>query len=94
MSTGFAFVLIAVGAILRFAVSTTSTHGLNVHVVGIILMLTGVLGLLVSLLVWGLLSRRRNRSADYDSGAPLTAQGFPQQPANGDRRVYQDQPPA
>jgi hypothetical protein len=95
MSTGFAITLIAAGAVLRFAVATTSTHGLNLHVVGVILILTGVLGLLVSLLVWGRLNRRRTRPAGYDGAAPLTRRRAyqDQPPAAGDRRVYQDQPP-
>jgi hypothetical protein len=107
MSTGFAITLIAVGAVLRFAVATTSTHGLNVHVVGVILILAGVLGLLVSLLVWGPLNRRRNRSG-FDGTAtfirPRVYREQPpatfvrpvsqdQPPAAGDLRVYQDQPP-
>ena len=45
MSTGTALLLIALGAILRFAFATTSIHGLNVHVVGVILILIGVTGL-------------------------------------------------
>jgi len=59
MSTGTALFLIAVGAILRFAVATTSIHGLNVHVVGIILILIGVLGLVLSLLMSSPLNPRR-----------------------------------
>ena len=59
MRTGTALFLIAVGAILRFAVATTSTHGLNVHVVGIILILIGVLGLVLSLLMSSPLNPRR-----------------------------------
>ena len=47
MSTGTALFLIALGACGRFA--TTSTHGLNVHVVGVILVLIGVLGLVLPL---------------------------------------------
>jgi hypothetical protein len=96
MGTGVAIALIAAGAVLRFAVATTSTHGVNLHVVGIILMLAGVLGLLVSLLVWGLMNRRRNRPVGYDGGAPLARRGLPQDqpPVAGDRRVYQNQPPA
>jgi hypothetical protein len=95
MSIGAGVTLIAAGGILRFAVATTSTHGLNVHVVGVILILAGVLGLLLSLL-WSTLSLRRNRPPGYDRAAPpLTRQRFPQdQPsATEDRRVYQDQPP-
>jgi hypothetical protein len=53
MGTGTGITLIALGAILRFAITGSSFHGLNVHVVGVILMLAGVLGLLFSMLVWG-----------------------------------------
>jgi hypothetical protein len=52
MRIGAALLLIAVGAILRFAVQTVSTHGFNVHTVGDILMLVGVLGLLLWALIW------------------------------------------
>jgi hypothetical protein len=38
-------VLIAVGAILLFALPAGSPHWLNLHVVGVILIVTGVLGL-------------------------------------------------
>jgi hypothetical protein len=41
--------LIAVGAVLRFAVSV-STHGFNLHTVGVILMVVGGIGLLIALL--------------------------------------------
>lgn len=59
MSTGTALFLIAVGAILRFAFATTSTHGLNVHVVGVILILIGVIGLVLSLVMSSPLNPRR-----------------------------------
>ena len=98
MSTGAGITLIAVGAILRFALAPGSPHGLNVHVVGVVLILAGVLGLVLSLLVWGPLSRRRNRPAGYDQAPPPLDQQqrtYPRQPpAAGDPRVYQDQPPA
>ena len=51
MGVGTSIVLIAVGAILRFAVSVTTT-GFNVHSIGIILMVVGVLGLLLSMVFW------------------------------------------
>jgi uncharacterized membrane protein YidH (DUF202 family) len=80
---------------LRFAVATTSTHGLNLHVVGVILILAGVLGLLLSLLVWGRLNRRRNRPADYNGRATFIRRRVyqAQPPTVGDGRVYQDQSP-
>jgi hypothetical protein len=96
VSIGAAVTLIAAGGILRFAVATTSTHALNVHVVGLILILAGLLGLVLSLLIWVLLNRRGNRPVgDSRAAPPLTPQRFPQDqpPATDDRRVYQDQPP-
>jgi hypothetical protein len=51
MSNGVGITLIAVGAILRFALAGGSPHGLNVHVVGVVLILAGVIELLMSLLV-------------------------------------------
>ena len=47
MRTGTAIFLITAGAILRFALPAGSLHGLNVHVLGVILILAGVLGLLL-----------------------------------------------
>lgn len=74
MSTGTVIFLIAAGAILRFAVAPGSPHGLNVHVVGIVLMLAGVLGLLVALLVRRPLNRHplgqsRRRQENEDPGS-------------------------
>jgi hypothetical protein len=47
MSTGAGIFLITTGAILRFALAAGSPHGLNLHIVGVILILTGGLGLLL-----------------------------------------------
>jgi len=60
MGTGVAVMLIAVGAILRFALAGGSPHGLNVHVTGVVLILAGILTLLLALLVRG--GPRRARS--------------------------------
>ena len=51
MGTGTSIVLIAVGAILRFAVSVT-TSGFNIHTIGVILMIVGVVGLCLSIVFW------------------------------------------
>jgi hypothetical protein len=85
MSTGAGIALVAAGAIVRFAVPATFIHGLDPRVVGVIVMLAGVIALLLSLLVWGPLNRRRNHFGGYGSGTPPLAR---------QRRVYQDQPPA
>ncbi len=49
MATGTSIFLIALGAILTFAVDAT-VSGLDINVVGIILMIAGAIGVLVSLL--------------------------------------------
>ena len=48
MGIGTSIFLIAVGAILRFAV-TASVEGVELATVGLILMIVGILGLLISL---------------------------------------------
>jgi hypothetical protein len=53
---GASIFLIAVGAILTFALDV-NLGGLNLDVVGWILMLVGVLGLIMTALIWG---RRRD----------------------------------
>ncbi len=51
MGTGTSIVVIAAGAILRYAVSAT-TKGVNLHTVGMILMVVGAIGLVLSLIFW------------------------------------------
>ncbi|HEX4033665.1 MAG TPA: hypothetical protein VHX66_04410 [Solirubrobacteraceae bacterium] len=51
MGLGTSIVLIAVGAILRFAVTVTTT-GFNIHTIGVILMIVGAVGLVLSVMFW------------------------------------------
>ncbi len=51
MGIGTGIFLLAVGAILRFAVTTTA-KGVNLQTVGDILMIVGALGILLSLFFW------------------------------------------
>jgi hypothetical protein len=51
MGLGTSLVLLAIGAILDFAVQV-NTPGFNVHTVGVVLMVVGVLGILLSLVFW------------------------------------------
>lgn len=51
MGIGVSIFLFAVGAILAFAVET-NTRGIDLNVVGIILMIVGAIGLLLSMLFW------------------------------------------
>jgi hypothetical protein len=48
---GLSIVLIAAGAILKWGVTTT-VSGLNVQTIGVILMVVGIIGLVVSMLFW------------------------------------------
>jgi hypothetical protein len=50
MGIGTSIFLIAVGAILRYAVTAT-TSGFNIHTAGLILMILGAVGLVVSLIL-------------------------------------------
>ncbi|HZA82610.1 MAG TPA: DUF6458 family protein [Actinomycetes bacterium] len=61
MGIGFSLFLFVIGAILTFAVDA-NTSGFSLNTVGIILMIGGLLGLLVSALFWSSFSpwsRRR-----------------------------------
>lgn len=51
MGIGTGIFLLAVGAILRFAVTTTA-KGINLQTVGDILMIVGAFGILLSLFFW------------------------------------------
>ena len=68
MGTGAAITVIAVGAILRFALPAGSPHSLNVHVVGVVLILAGVLGLLLSLLARAAREGRTRSSVKIAAG--------------------------
>jgi uncharacterized protein involved in exopolysaccharide biosynthesis len=59
MSIGGSISLIAIGAILRYAVTAT-VSGVSIQTVGLILMLAGILGLALSLLY--LFARRPRRA--------------------------------
>jgi sulfite exporter TauE/SafE len=60
MGLGTSLFLIAVGAILRFAVHV-STSGFNLHTIGVILIVIGLVGLVISLFWMTVWSRRRDQ---------------------------------
>ena len=72
MRLGTAIVLLALGAILTFAVEF-DVSGIDIRVVGWILMIVGALGIVLELAVWGPRSRRTvTRTDAYDApGAPV-----------------------
>jgi hypothetical protein len=61
MTIGTSLFLLAVGAILKYAVED-SVSGVNLSTVGVILMVVGVIGLLLSLLYMSLWSRGRGEA--------------------------------
>jgi Domain of unknown function (DUF6458) len=52
MGIGVSLILIAAGAILTWAVSAT-VNGVDINTIGVILMVVGAVGLLLSLMFWG-----------------------------------------
>jgi len=74
MGLGIGFLLAAVGAVLAFAVSAT-VSGVNIHAVGWILLIVGIVGIALSMIFWsswagpGYWSGRR-RTTYVDEGPP------------------------
>jgi Domain of unknown function (DUF6458) len=62
MTIGGSIFLIALGAILRYAVDVT-VSGIEIQTIGLILMIAGVVGLVIGLF---LLTQARNRPVAYD----------------------------
>lgn len=63
MGIGGSVFLIALGAILTFAIETDSAEGFNVNTIGWILMAAGLIGLVMFALVFG----RRDRYVEGDT---------------------------
>ena len=58
MGIGASLFLLAVGAILTFAVHVKNSSGFDINTIGVILMVVGALGLIVSMIFWGGMNRR------------------------------------
>jgi uncharacterized YccA/Bax inhibitor family protein len=74
MSTGLSIALIAVGAVLTFALEREA-EGINLDAVGIILMIVGAIGLVISALFrsnWGPYSRERRGTINRERQGPMT----------------------
>ena len=72
MGLGVSLFLIAVGAVLTFAVNAT-VSGIDINTIGWILMIVGVVGILLSLLFWsswGGTGGSRRRTTVVDDGPP------------------------
>jgi hypothetical protein len=91
MKTGAGLALIAVGAILAFAVNSTPS-GFNINIAGWVLMIVGVIGIALPMRTYGWVGRRvvrRNYPARQAPVAPYSARtpenqaleaGVPSQP--------------
>ena len=69
MGISVSILLIAVGAILTWGV-TTEAEGLDINAIGVILMIVGILGLVLSMLFWSSWGGFRRRAA-YVEGGPV-----------------------
>jgi beta-lactamase regulating signal transducer with metallopeptidase domain len=68
MTIGASIFLIAVGAILKYAVTATAA-GIEIQTVGLILMIAGVVGLVIGLFL--LTQTDRRRPVVYDDRDPV-----------------------
>jgi hypothetical protein len=65
MTVGGSIFLVAVGAILRYAV-TDSISGIDLATIGLILMIAGIVGLVIGLFMYANASRRTTRAAPVE----------------------------
>ena len=57
---GFSLVLIAAGAIMKWAITVNNPHGFNINTAGLILLIVGIVGLLASIAYMAASRRRTN----------------------------------
>ena len=73
MGIGVSLILIAAGAILTWAVNAT-VSGVNIHTIGVILMVVGAIGIILSLMFWstwgGVGGGARRRTTVVADGPP------------------------
>jgi len=70
MTIGTSIFLIALGAILKFAVTAT-VAGIEIQTVGVILIVAGVIGLVIGLFMYASDRRRADRVVYEDRRDPL-----------------------
>jgi hypothetical protein len=61
MGVSVSLLFIAVGAILKWAVTAT-TSGINLNTVGVVLLIVGIVGLVLSLIFWSSWGGFRSRA--------------------------------
>ena len=70
MGIGVSIILIAAGAILTWAVNA-SVSGLELQTIGVILMVVGAIGLLMSMIFWSSWGGFHRRAAYVEGEAPV-----------------------
>ena len=82
MGISVSILLIAVGAILTWGV-TAEAEGLDVNAIGVILMIVGLLGLVISMIFWSSWGGFQRRTAYVEGGprpfAPTRGQPWSQE---------------
>ena len=79
MGIAVSILLIAVGAVLTWGV-TAEAEGLDVNAIGVILMIVGLLGLVVSMIFWSSWGGFHRRTA-YVEGEPVRRRAAPRRRA-------------
>jgi hypothetical protein len=93
MGISVSILLIAVGAILTWGV-TTEAEGLNVDAIGVILMIVGLLGLVLSMIFWSSWGGFRRRTAVVDRPGYVAAPAAPRRTTVVEDDVAPGPPPA
>ena len=80
MGFGVSIFLVAAGAILAFAVNT-DLQGVNIHTIGWILLIVGLVGFVLSMIFWSTWAgpgyfTRRTTYVDDRPGAPPPGPGY------------------
>ena len=88
MGVSVSLLLIAVGAVLTWGV-TAEAEGLDVNAIGVILMIVGILGLVLSLIFWSSWGGFRRRTT-YVEGDPARTTTVPRR---RETVVEEDVPP-
>ncbi len=52
MGIGLSLILIAAGAIITFAIHVSTSSAFNLHTIGIILLVVGIIGAVMSMIFW------------------------------------------
>jgi hypothetical protein len=89
MGIGFSIFLLALGAVLTFAVDAT-VAGLDITIVGWILMGAGVIGLILTMVVLAPRRRRTVTDTTVTDTAPTTAATTPATATTVERQVSED----